>query len=111
MKKLINDNYQSMLSRALITNKTQVSDFVDKIFEEAMEVSNECTETIINDYDFPKVEKLSIDKIDKSKLAFELADVILVALNFAKHYDIDIEKYLKEKVNINFKRANKHKLQ
>jgi len=36
--------------------------------------------------------------------AEELADIILVCLNIAKHYNIDIEKELKNKIQVNFKR-------
>ena len=36
----------------------------------------------------------------------ELADIILVCFNIAKHYNIDIEKELKNKIEINYKRAN-----
>jgi NTP pyrophosphatase (non-canonical NTP hydrolase) len=37
----------------------------------------------------------------------ELADVILVCLNIAKHYKIDIEKELNNKIKKNFKRSLK----
>ena len=36
----------------------------------------------------------------------ELADVIMVCLNFANHFNIDIEQEIKNKIEINKKRAN-----
>jgi len=44
---------------------------------------------------------------DWGNLSEELADVILTALNFAKHYDIDIEKELNNKIVKNYDRAKK----
>ena len=87
MQKLIKDNYQSVLDRGLITKETTQLNFYFKLLEENSEILNE------------------IMSNDKEKLSFEIADVILTALNFATHFNIDIEKYLKEKIEINFKRA------
>ena len=86
MKKIINDNYDSILKRGLITPKTTKEDFVNKLFEEVGEF-----------------EEVFIDHgmIDSE----ELADIILVCLNIAKHYKIDIEKEMRGKIAVNFNRA------
>ena len=76
MKQLIEDNYDSIVKRKLITPDTTNFDFISKLFEEVKEVENSTT---------------------MKELSFELADVILTALNFAKHFDIDIEYYLNKK--------------
>jgi len=73
MKDIINANYQSIKKRGLITPRTTESDFIMKLEEEVQEF---------------------IDAESKQDKAEELADVILVCLNYAKHYGINIEKQL-----------------
>ena len=85
MKKIIQDNYDSIVKRGLITPKTTDQDFVNKLFEEVGEF-----EEIVSEHGMIDAE--------------ELADIILVCLNIAKHYNIDIEKELKNKIQVNFKR-------
>lgn len=87
MKKLIERNHKSIVDRGLITPNTTKMQFIDKIFEEVNEL-----------------ESYYLDnngEIDE----FELADIILVCLNMAKHYNIDIEKILLEKIKINERRS------
>ena len=88
MKQVIERNYNSIVKRGLITPKTNHVDFYHKANEELKEVQTE----------FIRPE------IDLEKLGFEIADVILVMLNWAKHYNLNIEKYIKEKIVINEKR-------
>jgi len=90
MKKLINDNYDSIVKRGLITPQTTKDEFVDKLFEEVA-VANE-----IHFTEYPQYDNFNE----------ELADIILVCFNIAKHYDIDIETELKNKIAKNYKRAN-----
>tara|TARA_Y100001937_G_scaffold37797_1_gene53935 strand:+ start:4796 stop:5074 length:279 start_codon:yes stop_codon:yes gene_type:complete len=92
MKKLINDNYQSIVDRGFITPTTTLFEFLDKLEEEVEELNKEALR--------PK---------QFSNLPKELADVIMVCLNMAKHYDIDIEKEIKNKIKINEQRAIKGK--
>ena len=73
MKDIINANYQSIKKRGLITPKTTESDFIMKLEEEVQEF---------------------IDAESKQDKTEELADVILVCLNYAKHYGINIEEQL-----------------
>lgn len=86
MKEIIEENYLSIVKRGLITSGTTKKDFIIKIEEEVDEL-----------YHFYTENKGEIDP-------FELADIIMVCLNMAKHYDIDIEKIIKQKIEINKKR-------
>ena len=90
MKKLIEDNYSSIVKRGLISPTTKKRDFMNKLNEEVNELI----------YEF-----INKDVID----AEELADVILVCLNIAKHYNIDIEKEMRGKIAVNFNRAKNGK--
>ncbi len=76
MRYIIEENYKSIVKRGLITPKTTLKEFIDKIDEEVEEF------------------KVCYDKE-------ELADIILVCLNYAHHYDIDIESELLKKIEIN----------
>jgi NTP pyrophosphatase (non-canonical NTP hydrolase) len=91
MQELIGDNYQSIVDRGFITPTTTLFEFLDKLDEEVEELNKEAL----------------ISK-EWSNLPEELADVILVCLNMAKHFDIDIEQELKNKIRINEYRAKKN---
>lgn len=84
MKKIIEENYDSIVRRGLINKETNIDDFFDKLDEEVNEMKN---------------------SHNSNEFSFELADVILVCLNIAKHYNIDIEYFLKEKIKQNYERA------
>ena len=92
MKKLINDNYKSIVDRGFITPTTTLFEFLDKLDEEVRELNQEALT--------PK---------QYSNLPEELADVIMVCLNMAKHYNIDIEQEIKNKIKINKHRAKNGK--
>lgn len=91
MQELIGDNYQSIVYRGFITPTTTLFEFLDKLDEEVEELNKEAL--------IPK---------EWSNLPEELADVILVCLNMAKHFGIDIEQELKKKIKINQQRAKKN---
>lgn len=82
MNELIEENYASIVRRGLITHNTTASDFIDKMKEEVEEL-------------------IEANKFNMKNEAEELADVILVCLNYAKHFNIDIEKKLKQKIQTN----------
>jgi len=84
MKKLIEDNYESTVLRGLITPDTNHNDFIEKLREEVLEAD--------------QAESMY-------ELSFELADIVLTAINYARHYEINIEKFLKDKIHINYARA------
>jgi NTP pyrophosphatase (non-canonical NTP hydrolase) len=84
MKKLIEDNYKSIVDRGLITPSTTDLDFFNKLIEEVDEVYTAKT----ND-----------------DLKEEMADVILTTLNWAHHKGFDIEKELQKKIDKNFQRV------
>jgi NTP pyrophosphatase (non-canonical NTP hydrolase) len=92
MQDIISANYQSIVDRGFITPTTTLFEFLDKLDEEVEELNKEAL----------------ISK-EWSNLPEELADVILVCLNMAKHCDIDIEQELKNKIRINEYRAKQRK--
>jgi len=92
MKKIIEDNYKSIVDRGFITPTTTLFEFLDKLEEE--------TEELIKEALKPK---------QYSNLPEELADVIMVCLNMAKHYNIDIEQEIKNKIEVNKQRAKNGK--
>jgi len=83
MRYLIKRNYKSIVKRGLINDKTRFKHFISKLYEEVNELHHNKS---------------------AQNLREELADVILVALNMAEHYKIDIEKELINKIKINEKR-------
>lgn len=82
MNQIINDNYLSIVKRGLITSETSEKDFILKLEEEVQEF----------------IEAVNFNMKTEPE---ELADIILVCLNYAKHYNIDIEHELKRKIEIN----------
>lgn len=92
MKELIEANYKSIVDRGFITPTTTLFEFLDKIDEEVYELNDE-----------------ALKPRDKSNLPEELADVIMVCLNMANHYNIDIEQEIKNKIEINKQRAKNGK--
>ena len=81
MKDIINRNYESIKKRGLINDSTTFEEFSDKLYEE--------------------VSELVLETPLGEGFKEELSDVILVCLNIAKHYNIDIEKELLKKIKIN----------
>ena len=92
MQDIISANYQSIVDRGFITPTTTLFEFLDKLDEEVEELNKE-----------------ALISQEWSNLPEELADVILVCLNMAKHFDIDIEQELKNKIRINEYRAKQGK--
>ncbi len=92
MQDIISTNYQSIVDRGFITPTTTLFEFLDKLEEEVEELIKE-----------------SLKPRQYSNLPEELADVIMVCLNMAKHFDIDIEQEIKDKIKINQQRAKNRK--
>tara|TARA_R110000803_G_scaffold206242_1_gene273404 strand:- start:366 stop:641 length:276 start_codon:yes stop_codon:yes gene_type:complete len=84
-KKLIEENYKSIVDRGLINGRTTVTDFLVKLDEEVSELNAMYSE-------------------DNERE--ELADVILTVLNYATHFNIDIVSAMEDKVLINQQRAD-----
>jgi len=97
MKELIEANYKSIVDRGFITPTTTLFEFLDKLDEEVKELKHSIVDYV--DYDSQKFNNVKE----------ELADVIMVCLNLAKHYEIDIEKEIKNKIKINKYRAKNGK--
>lgn len=72
-------NYIATVRRGLITAKTGSLEFIAKIAEETDEIKN----------------------ANNDAIPHELADLIIVCLCYAKHFNIDIETALLEKTIIN----------
>jgi NTP pyrophosphatase (non-canonical NTP hydrolase) len=83
ISEIINRNYKATVKRGLITPKTNFYEFTEKLNEERQELN---------------LAHLNSDKLNESE---ELADVILVCLAMAKHFEIDILKALEEKIIFN----------
>ena len=86
LKQLIEQNYQSIKDRGMIDKQTTFDDFLIKLDEEMWELLDE----------YENTQKVNGE---------ELADCILVLLNMARRYGIDIISELKMKVVINQQRA------
>ena len=87
MKNIIEQNYNSIRERGLITSDTDMEDFIIKLMEEVEELKD-------------AVRTGTLKEIKE-----ELSDVILVGLNMGYHHGFDIENELQKKINKNFKRA------
>jgi len=87
MDKIINDNYDSIVRRGKITPSTSKAEFMHKMLDE---------------YD----ELMYAIEFQENNEAEELADVILVCLAYAKHYDIQIENELLYKIGKNYQRED-----
>ena len=95
IKFMIDTNYHSILLRGCITPSTTAFDFIDKLYEELGEI-----EEVVHEIKNKTPKKEMFDNLNE-----EIADVILTALNFAKHFDIDIKTELNNKIQKNYERA------
>ena len=84
IKEIINRNYQATVKRGLIKPETTKQEFSDKIKEE------------VNEFDF-EINWFNGSENEPK----ELADIILVCLAYAKHFNIDILSELENKVIFN----------
>jgi NTP pyrophosphatase (non-canonical NTP hydrolase) len=101
MKDLIEANYKSIVDRGLIAPSTNYFEFIDKLDEEVKEFKYALEYFMRNDK--LGFKPMHIDVCE------ELSDVIMVCLNFAKHYNIDIEQEIKNKIEVNKQRAKNEK--
>jgi len=85
MKIITKLNYEVTKKRGLITEETSIREFVMKLEEEVQEF-------------------ICAALHEKGDFNHELGDIILVCLNIAKHYDVDIEKQLLTNIFKNMKR-------
>ena len=90
IESLIERNYAAQIRRGQITMKNCLIDFLDKIVEEVEEFKNSYT----NDGYFEDID-------DK-----ELIDIMLVCFSMAKHFGIDWQQVMKDKVEYNEKRED-----
>jgi predicted house-cleaning noncanonical NTP pyrophosphatase (MazG superfamily) len=90
IQELIDRNYAAQIKRGQITMEKTLNDFLQKIDEEVKEFKNSHT----NDGYFEDID-------DK-----ELIDIMLVCFSMAKHFGIDWQKVMTEKVEYNEKRED-----
>jgi hypothetical protein len=88
IEEIIKTNYQATVKRGLITPETTKQEFIDKMREEIYELQHE----------------IDTPFFDEKMQSLELADIILVCLAMAEHFNIDILKVMAEKANYNMKR-------
>jgi NTP pyrophosphatase (non-canonical NTP hydrolase) len=94
---MIERNYQSIIDRGIIKPTTNAYAFIDKMLEEVQELKeavNICRE-------FNGSNEKMFEDINE-----ELADVILVCYNMARHFNIRIKDELLKKIEINERRAD-----
>lgn len=85
LNEIKNRNYKATIRRGKITKNTKFLNFHLKLCEEQFEL-------------FKEFEK---PDFDNHKFGLELADIIIVCLNMAEFYQVDIQKMLEEKTIIN----------
>ena len=85
MKKLIKRHYQAIVSRLLITKKTTIQDFLNKLDEEVAELKSAKTKKEFNQ---------------------EAIDCMCVIINMLQHFNVKIKKELIKNIEIQEKRAN-----
>ena len=81
---VVDRNYFANVSRGKISDKTNVRDFLAKIYEEVDEL----------------IDSYGCDRFDK----VELADVTLVCFSMAKHFGINLIDEMQKKMKVNEKR-------
>ena len=81
---VVDRNYFAQIRRGKISDKTNVRDFLAKIYEEVDEL----------------IESYGCDSFDK----VELADVTLVCFSMAKHFGINLVDEMEGKMKVNEKR-------
>jgi len=86
LKEIQQRNYAATERRGFIKPETKNSEFIAKLLEEFRELDFEVDNPFFD---------------DKTKIAEEIADVIIVVLNFAKHIGIDIQTALEQKTIYN----------
>lgn len=95
MNQLLKDNYQAVVDRGLINDKTRDSEFLDKLNEEFQEVF---------------VELVIKKNKNPNKLYEEISDLINVCSCWLIHKNQDPENWLKYILDKNIKRVNNDKI-
>ena len=85
IQQLIDRNYAAQIKRGQITPETDLSDCIDKIREEFKE--------LVYSYGCD----CGVENIDEK----ELIDIMLVCFSMAKHFAIDWQQVMKNKVEFN----------
>ena len=94
IQQLIDRNYAAQVKRGQITPETIPYKFVEKLYEELNELDNEI-------YDIDDWVLIPNEKAKK-----ELIDIMLVCFSMAKHFGIDWQQVMTDKVEFNEKRED-----
>lgn len=92
LQEIITKNYQSTVKRGKINIFTTSDEFLAKIDEEVQELKDSFLP-------FCNENEPSFDHK-------ELADIILTCLNFARHFDINIQQVIEQKIEFNENRKD-----
>jgi len=92
--KLIKRNYQAVVNRGLINEKTTIIDFIDKMEEEYFEVCN--------------AHKIGENK-PNDHMTEEVFDLMVVCINFLVHYNVNLIRGLIKIALKNERRANEQR--
>lgn len=94
IQEIIDRNYAAQIKRGQITPEKIPYKFVEKLYEELNELDNEI-------YDIDDWVLIPNEKAKK-----ELIDIMLVCFSMAKHFGIDWQQVMKDKVEYNEKRKD-----
>lgn len=86
-------HFQWLISVGFVDKNTPL-EHVALLHEECAEIGRELREYIVDD----------------NKVGVELADLILRCLGFASEFNLDIESFIKEKMEINLNKGNKGRI-
>jgi len=88
LKEIQDRNHAATVRRGRITDKTTDEDYFIKLEEEINELN------------------MAVYSENQNNVPLEMADIIIVVLNFAKHLNIDIQAALIQKTYINENRKD-----
>jgi len=86
---IMNRSYDSATGVGSIKSTTTKDQFIDNLYDGVFDVG------------------IATGKDDHKAMSEEIADLILDALNFAKHFEIDIESKINERIKTNYEIASK----
>ena len=93
MKKLIQDHYDLIRQRGLITDHTTFDEFINKITEEYQE--------LIDAY----IDDVFVNESPSDNTIHEITDLVMVCLHCLNHFGVDFEDELKKNIEVQRKRV------
>lgn len=105
MKDLFKRHYKSIVKRGLITPKTKIIDFLNKIREEFGELEFEIIHSDANNLECNNLYDITFD----GNVVQESIDLVMTVVNMLQHFNVDIESELLKNVELQEKRVNEIK--